>query len=57
MAGSVGDVGLQLQWLVQDVVVHLRCVAAVKRRLWAKEKKKKKKHTGLKLVLVVGVII
>ena len=31
--GRVGDVGLQLQRFVEDVVVHLRCVAAVERRL------------------------
>lgn len=33
VAGSQGDVGAQLQLLVQDVVVHLRRVSAVERRL------------------------
>lgn len=33
LAGSVGNVGLQLQRFVQDVVVHLGRVPAVERRL------------------------
>lgn len=33
MSGCVGNVGFQLQRLVEDVVVHLRCVTAVERRL------------------------
>lgn len=33
MPRRVGNVGFQLQRLVQDVVVHLCCVAAVERRL------------------------
>lgn len=33
VSGCVGNVGFQLQGLVQDVVVHLRCVTAVERRL------------------------
>lgn len=35
VSSRVGNVGFQLQWLVQDVVVHLCCVAAVERRLVA----------------------
>lgn len=33
VSGRVGDVGLELQRLVEDVVVHLGRVAAVERRL------------------------
>lgn len=39
VSGCVGNVGLQLQRLVQDVVVHLRCVAAVERGLGGGRKK------------------
>lgn len=38
VSGSVGYVGFELQRLVQDVVVHFRCVAAVERRLWRNHK-------------------
>lgn len=45
VSGRVGDVGLELQRLVEDVVVHLGRVAAVERRLRAvrrgEESKKK----------------
>lgn len=34
VSGSIGYVGFELQWLVQDVIVHFRCVTAVERRLW-----------------------
>lgn len=33
MSGRIGNVGLQLEGLVQDVVVHLSCVSAIKRGL------------------------
>lgn len=33
VSGRVGNVGFQLQWFVEDVVVHFRCVTAVERRL------------------------
>lgn len=33
VSGRVGNVGFQLQRLVEDVVVHFRCVTAVERRL------------------------
>lgn len=33
VSGGIGDIWLQLERLVQNVIIHLSCIAAVKRRL------------------------
>lgn len=49
VSGCVGNVGLQLQRLVQDVVVHLCRVAAVERRLGRNKKKRETREGGVRI--------